>query len=56
MFGAWAVFSMLQPVSENATVCDSIDVALFVMKFQALGSKITSKVRRVSMTSTLLCV
>jgi hypothetical protein len=56
MFGVWAVFSMLQPVSENVTVRDSVDVALFVIKLQALGSKITSEARRGLTMSVLLCV
>jgi dTDP-4-dehydrorhamnose 3,5-epimerase-like enzyme len=31
-FGVWAVFTMLQPLSENVTVRNSIAVALFVAK------------------------
>jgi hypothetical protein len=51
MFGAWAVFNMPQHLSENATAVDSIAVALFVTKLQALGSKVTSEARAASMMS-----
>jgi hypothetical protein len=39
-FRAWAVLTRLQSLSENATVCNSVALALFVTKLQALGSKI----------------
>jgi hypothetical protein len=31
-FGVWDVFSMIQPLSGNVTVCNSIALALFVTK------------------------
>jgi hypothetical protein len=31
-FRAWAILTKLQPLSENATVCNSVAVALFVTK------------------------
>jgi hypothetical protein len=39
-FRAWAALTRLQSLSENATVCNSVALALFVTKLQALGSKI----------------
>jgi hypothetical protein len=39
-FRAWAVLTKLQSLSENATVCNSVAVALFATKTQALGCKI----------------
>jgi hypothetical protein len=35
-----AALTVLQPLSENATVGNSVAVALFATKSQALGSKI----------------